>query len=246
MNRIKAIIFIVVGLVILMFMVPSVLVSEVIPEGQYCIAIGIVLIITPFLYKFAKRLFGKYFGILTKVLLVLTVIVVSYFIVCTSLMVNAMNDNNIPEDANVIVLGSSLLNGKPRHMLEYRLDVTALYLKNHSKAKCVVSGGNYGSANEGEVMKAYLVDKGIQSDRVFVENKAENTLQNIQLSKKFLSNNKDVVIATSDFHEFRSKYFARLEGLNPYALSAKTPISNFLETWLREYMAIVKALLFNK
>jgi uncharacterized SAM-binding protein YcdF (DUF218 family) len=190
MGKIKSLIFIVLGVIILLFMLPSVLAWEVNPEGDYCIVLGIILIIIPFVYKLVKRLFGKYFGIFTKLLLVLTAVVVLYLTVMSVLMIAAMVDKDIPIDANVIVLGSSLKDGKPRHMLAYRLDVAAVYLKNHQKAKCVVSGGDYDSANEGEVMKAYLVDKGIQSERVFVEDKAENTSQNIQLSKKFLDGNK--------------------------------------------------------
>jgi uncharacterized SAM-binding protein YcdF (DUF218 family) len=244
MGKIKSLIFIVLGVVIVLFMIPSALAWEIIPEGMYCIVLGVVLIVIPFVYKLVKRLFGEYFGIFTKLLILLTVVVILYIIVITIFMITAMHDNNIPEDANVIVLGSSLMNGKPRHMLEYRLDVAVSYLKNHQKAKCVVSGGDYGSANEGEVMKAYLVDKGIQSERVFVEDKAENTSQNIQLSKKFLDGNKNVVLATSDFHMLRSKFFAQREGLTAYALAAKTPISNFLETWVREYMALIKAYVF--
>jgi vancomycin permeability regulator SanA len=244
MGKIKAIIFIALGAIILLFMVPSVIAWELCPEGGYCIIIGVILILIPFSYKSAEKLLGKYFGIFTKILIVLAAIAVLYIIVVTILMINAMHDSNIPEDANVIVLGSSLLNGKPRHMLEYRLDVAAVYLKAHPKANCVVSGGNYGSANEGEVMKTYLVNKSIQSDRVFVENKAANTLQNIEFSKKFLGDNKNVVIATSDFHMLRSKYFAKLDGLNAYALCAKTPISNFLEAWVREYLALIKAFVF--
>jgi uncharacterized SAM-binding protein YcdF (DUF218 family) len=245
MGKIKSIILIVAGIVILLFMVPSVLVWELNPEGMYAIALAVILIVIPFIYQPLERLFGKYFGVFKKIILAVASMALIYIIIITAFMVTAMQDSNIPADANVIVLGSSLKDGKPRHMLEYRLDAAAGYLKNHPQANCVVSGGDYGSANEGEVMKTYLLEKGIQSERVFVENKAENTSQNIQFSKKYLKGNNNVVLATSDFHMFRSKLFAKRDGLTPYALSSKTPLSNFLEAWVREYLGLIKAFVFN-
>ena len=244
MGRIKSSVFIIIGLIIEIFMFTSVLAWQVSPQGDMVIALGLVLIAIPFLNKRIRVLLGRYYKMIAIALYIIASVIFVFISVMTILMINANHESNIPKDANIIVFGSSLNKDKPDDMLQFRCDVAIEYMKNHPDAICVVSGGLYYGYYEGDSMKNYMVSKGANSNHIFAEDKAENTSQNIIFSKAFLGDNKDVLLATSDFHMLRSKFFAKMYGLNAYALPSKTPFNNLVEAWVREYMALVKAYLF--
>jgi uncharacterized SAM-binding protein YcdF (DUF218 family) len=241
MGKIKSAVFILLGLIIELMMFTSVLAWQVSLQGDMCVALGLILITLPFFNKRIRSLLGRHYKLIAIVFYIISAITVVFISIITVLMIIAMHDNKTPSNANVIVFGSSLKNGKPNDMLQYRCDVAIEYMKNHPKAICVVSGGLFYGYYEGDAMKVYMVSKGADANRIFAENKAENTSQNINFSKVFLGDNKNVMLATSDFHMLRSKFFAKQEGLNAYALPSKTPFNNLLEAWVREYMALIKA-----
>ena len=62
-------------------------------------------------------------------------------------------------------------------------------------------------------MRSYLVEQGVRPERIFMEDKARNTYENLAFSSKILdglfSRQPSVLIVTSDFHCFRSAQIAR-------------------------------------
>jgi uncharacterized SAM-binding protein YcdF (DUF218 family) len=209
MGKIKSSVFIIIGSIIEIFMFASVLAWQVSPQGIMVLALGLVLIAIPFLNKRLRALLGRYYKLIAIALYIIASITFVFIAVMTILMVNANHESNIPKSANIIVFGSSLIKDKPNDMLKFRCDVAIEYMKSHPNAICVVSGGLYFGYYEGDSMKAYMVSKGAEASHIFAENKAENTSQNLQFSKAFLGDNKDVLLATSDFHMMRSKFFCK-------------------------------------
>lgn len=83
----------------------------------------------------------------------------------------------------VIVLGS--------YDCGYRLERALEVIGTETKAKFVVTGGNMhmdGEYTEAEFMAEMLRENGISEDKIIIEDKAENTYRNLELSAKAIEN----------------------------------------------------------
>lgn len=95
-------------------------------------------------------------------------------------------------------------------------------------------------------MKNYLVDQGISPTQVIMEDRSTSTQENMAFSKKIIDasglKHPKIMIVTSDYHMFRSKYLAAKNGYAAeYGISAPSP--GYLKpiNMIREYFASVKA-----
>ena len=77
----------------------------------------------------------------------------------------------------VLVLGAKANNGNLSKTLINRLDTTIEYLNKHKTAKAVLCGGkeNNNEFSQAEYMQKYLIEKGIDKDRLILETKSKNT-----------------------------------------------------------------------
>ncbi len=149
------------------------------------------------------------------------------------------------EPATVVVMGCKVNDGQPSLMLAARLNVAYEILDDNSEYVCVVSGGHTEGEpfSEGEVMKNYLVEKGIDPDRIYVEDKAYNTEQNIEFSDEIIKENnlyENLIITTDGFHQFRSTYYARLYGYDVYCASSLSVLGAVPSYYIREMIAILE------
>ena len=154
-----------------------------------------------------------------------------------------------PADLDVlIVLGALVYKTGPSKVLQYRLDAAAAYLRDNPHTRCIVSGGQGSNepCPEGEVMKAYLVGKGIEEERIFMENRSCSTVENIRFSMEFCDPEKDrVAIVTNDFHLWRGMALARKAGFKDvYGISGRSRVIYLPNNFLRECCALIKDYLF--
>ncbi len=155
---------------------------------------------------------------------------------------NAPSSQRMPGAA--IVLGCEVRSYGPSLMLRKRLDKAAAYLQEYDDILCVVSGGQGDNepASEAAVMKEYLVQKGVNASWIVLEDQSTSTKENIVFSAAILKDNMleqpEVVIFTDGFHQLRAAYYARQNGLRPYAVSCATPWGLAPSYWVREMLAI--------
>lgn len=155
-----------------------------------------------------------------------------------------------PERADaVVVLGCQVRGETPGFMLARRLDAALDVLEDNPEAVCVVCGGRGEGEDisEAEAMRRYLVNRGIEDERIFLEDKSVNTYENISFSADILEElgiTENIVIATSEFHQYRAYVFAKREGLETGAHSAQTLILNLPNYWVREWAALFHQLVF--
>ena len=151
-----------------------------------------------------------------------------------------------PENATVIVLGASVRQGSPSQMLADRLDAAARYLDANPQSVCIVSGGQGEDEPETEaaVMRRYLLDKGIDDSRLYLEDRSTNTYENIANSRKIIEEeglNTTVVIATQEFHQYRGQTFARKAGFRDVGpLTCRSPLHLLPSYWIREFAAVCR------
>ena len=173
-----------------------------------------------------------------KILLVLFAIYVIYSLI----ILLGCFDNDTDNADYVITLGHKLVNDKPDEVLRNRLKATLKYADLNENCLFILSGGKIenNTISEAEFMKNYLIKNGIDSNRLLIEDKSLNTIQNIQNSKDLIDTSKKIVIITSNYHMFRTKMICKNLGLNVHGISTKTPILELLKHLLIEQIFIIK------
>lgn len=145
----------------------------------------------------------------------------------------------------VIVLGASLhADGSPKEALRYRLDAALAYLEENPDSICIVSGGQGSDepCTEAYAMAEYLVEHGLDADRILLEERSTTTAQNLAYSRELMdSADASVVVVTNNFHVFRAVHLARGQGLaNVSGLAAELKPIYVPQATLRECFAIAK------
>lgn len=191
---------------------------------------------------------------LFKVLFILIVIGLASFLTIEGLIfLEANRDPNIDKVDYVIVLGARLYRDTPSPALLERLKVANEYLKEHKDVEVIVSGGqgHDESITEAEAMKRYLVNNGIEENRIIMEDESTNTFENLKYTRDIirgLDEKEDyrVLIVTNKFHLFRAKFLAKRLGMVPYGLPARIPPSVIVQSYIREYFAVIKSFIFDR
>ncbi|MDE6724954.1 MAG: YdcF family protein, partial [Ruminiclostridium sp.] len=177
-------------------------------------------------------------------------LLVIYAFVLSGIMAKAALTSPNAPDA-VIVLGCKVQkSGNPSLMLSKRINAAYEYLAENPNIICIVSGGQGSDepGSEAEVMKACLVEKGIDENRIFEENRSESTRQNIEFSLDLLKENNievtEAAIVTDGFHQYRASLIAKEYGLRPTAVNAETPPWLVAVYWVREWFALSHRFVF--
>lgn len=187
-----------------------------------------------------------------KILAVSFVLILLSFLVIEGLIIYNGWKMPIEEVDYVIILGARLYGTIPSPALRERLIVARDYLFEHKGLKVVVSGGQGANEDipEANAMEQYLISKGIDKDRIIVEDKSTSTYENIKFSLEKIreEDNREelkILLVTNRFHVFRAKFLTNRLGVVAYGLPAKTPPSIILNSYLREYFAVIKSFVFD-
>lgn len=152
-----------------------------------------------------QKKLGKIVVKFVSVIFVLGVVYVGFL---TGLIIKANNTKPM-NDCTVIVLGCQVRGDHPSLMLKQRIDAAYAYLSQNPDVPCIVTGGQGEDENisEAQCMYDYLVDMGIEPDRIYMEDKATNTVENINFSKEIIEKNnfsRNTAIVTDIFHQYRA------------------------------------------
>jgi uncharacterized SAM-binding protein YcdF (DUF218 family) len=193
-------------------------------------------------YQAARHLYNQY----KKTTLTLVIAFVLFAATLETLILTSANTDpdNVPGKMDtILVLGGGTKNNRPGAVLKGRLDQALAYAENHPNVTFIVSGGlGLGkTTSEGTIMKNYLVEYGIQPERIKIEEKATSTYENLLYTKEMIQPDDQVLIVTSDFHLFRTKMIANRVGIEAEGLGSPLRISSIPQAHVREYMAIIKS-----
>lgn len=159
-------------------------------------------------------------------------------------MVRAASEGKSAEADAVIVLGAAVHGDKVTWVLENRLNTAIDYLNEHPNAVCVVSGGQGAgeTVTEASAMKKYMVERGIDGNRVYMEERAKNTKENFSYSKAIidsvLGKNARIAFVTTNFHVYRAGQVAKAQGLSVTGIPAEDVWYLRLNNFLRECVGI--------
>lgn len=150
-----------------------------------------------------------------------------------------------PAGATVVVLGSRVYENGPSKSLRARLDTALAYLEANPGSACVVTGGQGEDEprTEASVQAEYLMERGIDPERIFLEEKSTSTEENFVYSLEIFESHdlpKQVAVVTQGFHMFRSMRLAEAAGYEAYGLPAYTDPLMYPDYFGREIMAVTK------
>lgn len=146
----------------------------------------------------------------------------------------------------IVVLGAGVNGTVPSLSLRERLDAAYDYLISNPNAVCVVSGGqgNGERITEAQCMFNDLTARGIDPERVWMEEQATDTRQNIRFSLDLIEEKsgtrpEEIGLVSSEYHLYRAGLFARAENVTSYGIPARTSwISLRVNYFLREIVAV--------
>jgi len=176
---------------------------------------------------------------------VLALILVAGILFCSmmSVQMGRAIASHTDEPQTVVVLGCKVKGTKPSAMLTRRLEAALEYLEENEEVMCITTGGQGSGEDipEGQAMKTWLVEHGIDELRILVEDTSTDTRENLENAAAILEENElgtEVTIITNGFHQYRTSLLAEQCGLTAYAYSAYTNPLYVPTYWVREWMAL--------
>ena len=182
------------------------------------------------------------FGLLCLAVAVLFVAINAHVIrISAPRLISADAATNLEKVDCILVLGSSVQpNGTLNRVVRERVD-TALTLYESGVSQRLLMSGDHGKVNYDEVnaMKQYCVDKGVNTDVIFLDHAGFNTYDSIYRAKAIFGIQK-MIIVSQEYHLYRAVYIANELGIEAYGVPAEQEADTALITNLRESVARVK------
>lgn len=146
----------------------------------------------------------------------------------------------------MIVLGTAVEGTEPSPMLSDRINAAAKYMEANPDVIAVVTGGKADEKNISEAQCMYngLIELGIESDRILMEDKATSTVENFQFSVELLEKElgrvpKNIGVLSSEFHLLRAAMIGKSYDLNISTVPANTSdMDTFFKYFLREIVMV--------
>ncbi len=118
----------------------------------------------------------------------------------------------------IIILGCQVRGTTLSQFLKKRLD-KGIEIYNKGFADYIIVSGGQGPGEditEAEAMKRYLISKGISENKIIVEDKSRNTMENLKYSKKLMVEKgfDMAIIVSNKYHLKRASVMAKKVGIN--------------------------------
>ena len=206
-------------------------------------------------------LFAAYLGVLyapwktpwvittVKVLKICTlvgvcVVLVSFLIIEFKIWRGSKSDP-LDDTECLVVLGAGVYGTRPSASLRSRMNAALDYLNAHPTVFAILSGGQGPGEDitEAEAMRRYLTEQGIAEERLILEEKSTDTVENLTNSfvlaeaKGFSK----LTVVTNEFHLYRSCRLAEKLGWEMGRIAAPVPKQGLfpLSCYLREYCSVL-------
>lgn len=148
------------------------------------------------------------------------------------------------EDATLIVLGCAVHGDNASQSLRMRMDAAEEFLRENPESVAILSGGQGDGENISEAYCMFrdLTAKGIEANRLYMEDKSTNTRENVAFSSEIIKENnlsRNVAVVSSNYHIYRATLSVEAAGYECDTISAETPITLLPTYVMREYMGIL-------
>ena len=215
----------------------------------YFIWLILAVVVMTFAILLKRGFFISHFPLwIRRTFVILLCMGVMIFGIVEGFIISGFSMKGQPGADYVIVLGAQMKADGPSKALQYRLDEAIRYLNENPSSKVIVYGGQGSDEHisEAQGMYEYLVEKGIEKDRIIKEDKSVNTTQNLAFSAEYLDRERDsVAVVTNNFHVFRAVKIAEKAGYqNVCGIAAKGEPFLQINNMMREFFGVMKDFLF--
>ena len=146
----------------------------------------------------------------------------------------------------MVVLGAKVRVTGPSASLWDRIYAAADYLDAHPNTIAIVSGGQGDDEPMPEAQSMYdeLVNLGIEPDRVWIEDKATSTWENLNFALNLIEEKtgerpQKLGVLSSEYHLFRASLFARACEVDFVGIPARTSrVSQMINHFMREVAGV--------
>lgn len=157
----------------------------------------------------------------------------------------AVGKTKISAQKVIIVLGCRVRGDEPSLSLIKRVDAAYKFLLFNPESVAILSGGQGKDENisEAQCMQQLLYARGISKDRLILEDRSTSTDENIRFSLQIIETldlDRNIAIATSEYHQKRAANICKKYGLNSTPVSSKTKWTLLPTFLLRELFAEIK------
>jgi len=177
------------------------------------------------------------------ILIIIFIFVLNYYIETRvdSYLYDSIQE--IPSNEVGLLLGTSkyLSSGIENLYYKYRIEA-ALELYNNKKINYIIVSGDNSTKeyNEPFNMQKDLIEKGVNSEDIFLDYAGFRTLDSVIRSKEIFGQ-KNITIISQKFHNERAIFIAKSKDIQAVGFNAKDVSLKYgLKTRLREYLARVK------
>lgn len=153
-----------------------------------------------------------------------------------------LKPNMTLQSKTVLVLGKRLNNNQPDHDFILRLKRAAIMLLDKTSNKIYVLGGKTRNSgiSEAAAGKEFLIREGINGESIILEEKSQNTLENLKHFHSISDNKKQKIsLITNRYHLARSVIMAKGFGINTQACPAENKfqfsIKNIVNTLVEAF-----------
>jgi len=240
--------FMIIGIIlVLYYLVLKLMFGFIAFSSMFCM-LGIVLIIYSFIeLKFQINIWGKIPKIIRNIVTILFTIGLVLFISVEGLIIYNGHHVDKEKPDYLMVLGAGLRGTKISTSLLYRLETALDFHELYPDVKIIVSGGQ----GEGSAMRNFLVDNGVDSSQIIMEDKSTDTYENFLYTKKILDEESEVkdptvTVISNNFHMFRAKFLAKEVGINTLGYPAPSHKVSAVVFYVREFFGVIKAFVFKR
>lgn len=169
------------------------------------------------------------------------------FVVMEGLIISGMFARG-PKDLDyIIVLGAQVRGDRVSIALANRLEAAQEYLAENPRTVAVLSGGQGPGENltEAQAMYDWLTEKGIDGERLILEDVSTDTWENMVNSRAKIGTNRvSVGIVTNNFHVYRGTMLAKCAGFaDAHGIAGPSHTVMQLHYLVREGLALAKDIL---
>ncbi len=156
-------------------------------------------------------------------------------------------ETHLPERVNsdvIIVLGAQVkADGTPSVALERRMTAALeVYREDPQTIICCGAQGANEPAAEGDVMRAWLIARGVREEDAVAETGSFNTRENLMNAREIMEEKglSQALIVTSDYHVARALALCRQVGIPATGKGSPSKPEYFIKNHIREGLSWIK------
>jgi len=142
----------------------------------------------------------------------------------------------------IVALGAAEYNGRPSPVLRARLNHALELWRQGYAPRIMTTGGAGGDPRytEGIVGRDYLVQQGVPSEQIIVEEESESTVQTLIAAGEIMRRMglKSAILVSDGYHIFRAKRIMERAGMTAYGSPRRVEAE---PTWREHWLAVRQA-----